>query len=312
MLRSTIREYLRSDGAMHALRIPTTRALAIAGSPDPVLRETRETAAVLSRLAPSHVRFGTFEYFRHRGDDASLRTLADYVIAGFFPEIVATGGDRYARLLQAVVESTARLVAQWQAAGFAHGVMNTDNMSILGLTLDYGPFGFMEAYEPGFVCNHSDDGGRYAFDRQPGVALWNCHALAAALDGLVPGPDAEAALAAFEPTYRDGYIALMRQKLGLQGVRDGDARIVVDLLAILAAARADYTRFFRALCGLRADDAPETCSGGRGVGRCRRRGAGMGGALPRAVRRGTPRRRARRGDAQGQSNTKATTPASNT
>jgi uncharacterized protein YdiU (UPF0061 family) len=265
VLRSTIREYLCSE-AMHALRIPTTRALAIAGSPDPVLRETRETAAVLSRLAPSHVRFGTFEYFRHRGDDASLRTLADYVIAGFFPEIDATGGDRYARLLQAVVESTARLVAQWQAAGFAHGVMNTDNMSILGLTLDYGPFGFMEAYEPGFVCNHSDAGGRYAFDRQPGVALWNCHALAAALDGLVPGPDAEAALAAFEPTYRDGYVALMRQKLGLQGARDGDARIVVDLLAILAAARADYTRFFRALCGLRADDAPETCAAGAELG----------------------------------------------
>jgi protein adenylyltransferase len=265
VLRSTIREYLCSE-AMHALGIPTTRALAIAGSRDPVIRETRETAAVLSRLAPTHVRFGTFEYFRHRGDDASLRALADYVIAGFFPDIDANGEDRYARLLREVVERAARLAAQWQAVGFAHGVMNTDNMSILGLTLDYGPFGFMEAYDPGFACNHSDDGGRYAFDRQPGIALWNCHALAAALDGLVPAADAAAALAAFEHTYRTDYVALMREKLGLQGVRDGDARLVVDLLEILAAAGADYTRFFRALSGMRAGDAPETCAAGAELG----------------------------------------------
>jgi uncharacterized protein YdiU (UPF0061 family) len=256
VLRSTIREYLCSE-AMHHLGIPTTRALAIAGSADPVFRETRETAAVLSRLAPSHVRFGTFEYFRHSGDDAALHTLADYTIARFFPEIDGGDPSRYAQFLREVVERTSRLVAQWQAFGFAHGVMNTDNMSILGLTIDYGPFGFMEAYEPGFVCNHSDDAGRYAFDRQPGIALWNCHALAAALDGLVPAAGAEDALAAFEGTYRDAYLALMRAKLGLDDVRDGDAPLIVDLLALLAEGGADYTRFFRALCAVRADGEPQ-------------------------------------------------------
>jgi uncharacterized protein YdiU (UPF0061 family) len=252
VLRSTVREYLCSE-AMHHLGIPTTRALGIAGSADPVYREVPETAAVLSRVAPSHVRFGTFEYFHYRGDDDAVRLLADATIARFFGEIDPAGENTYADFLRAVAVRTARLVAKWQAVGFEHGVMNTDNMSILGLTLDYGPFGFMERYDPGWVCNHSDEAGRYAFDRQPGVALWNCHALAAALVALVPRDDAQAALGAFEPAYRAAYVGAMRGKLGLSEERPDDVDLILKLLDALARDGADYTTFFRRLC-----DDPQT------------------------------------------------------
>ncbi|MEW6613804.1 MAG: protein adenylyltransferase SelO family protein, partial [Pseudomonadota bacterium] len=167
VLRSTIREYLCSE-AMHGLGIPSTRALCIVGSELEVYRESVERGAVLLRLAPSHVRFGSFEVFFYRDQHAELKLLADYVIERHYPEL-ADGDDRYVRFFQEVVLRTARLLAQWQAVGFAHGVMNTDNMSILGLTLDYGPFGFLDRYDPGFICNHSDHAGRYAFDRQPQI-----------------------------------------------------------------------------------------------------------------------------------------------
>jgi len=251
VLRSTVREYLCSE-AMHHLGIPTTRALGIAGSVDPVYRETPETAAVLSRVAPSHVRFGTFEYFHYRGDDDAVRLLADTTIARFFGEVDPAGENKYAGFLRAVAVRTARLVAKWQTVGFEHGVMNTDNMSILGLTIDYGPFGFMERYDPGWICNHSDEAGRYAFDRQPGVALWNCHALAAALVALVPREEAQAALGAFEPAYRAAYVGAMRDKLGLSEERADDVDLVLTLLDALARDGADYTTFFRRLC----DDPP--------------------------------------------------------
>ncbi len=246
VLRSTIREYLCSE-AMHHLGIPTTRALGIAGSADPVFREIPESAAVLSRVAPSHVRFGTFEYFHYRGDDDAVRLLADTTIARFFGEIDPAADNRYADFLRAVAVRTARMVAKWQAVGFEHGVMNTDNMSILGLTLDYGPFGFMERYDPGWVCNHSDEAGRYAFDRQPGVALWNCHALAAALDALLPREAAQAALGAFEPAYRAAYVGAMRAKLGLSEERPDDVDLILALLDALARDGADYSTFFRTL-----------------------------------------------------------------
>ena len=264
VLRSTVREYLCSE-AMHHLGIPTTRALAIAGSADTVFRDGLETTAVLSRVAPSHVRFGTFEFFRHRENHDAVRALADYAIARFFPDVDANGDDRYAQFLQAVVVRTARLLARWQAVGFAHGVMNTDNMSILGITLDYGPFGFVEAYDPKLICNHSDESGRYAFERQPGVALWNAHALAAALSPLVDAPAAHSALAAFEPAFRDEYLALMRAKLGLREALPADAPLVVDLLGVLAEAGADYTRFFRSLGDLRVADNPAADAAGGAV-----------------------------------------------
>jgi len=247
VLRSTIREYLAGE-ALHHLGIPTTRALAIAGSAEPVFRERPETAAVLSRIAPSHLRFGSFEVFHYRGDAEAVAKLADYAIGRFFPELHALeGSEKYAGLLREVSERTARLIAQWQSVGFAHGVLNTDNMSILGLTLDYGPYGFLDAYEPGFICNHTDETGRYAFDRQPGIGLWNCKALAVALSTLISKEQADAALAAYEPAYRERAVALLHAKLGLREEREGDVELAVDFLELLAAERADHTRAFRAL-----------------------------------------------------------------
>jgi len=250
VLRSTIREYLGSE-ALHHLGIPTTRALAVAGSDFPVQREAVETAAVLSRVAPTHIRFGSFEYFHYRRMHAELKILADYTIGNFFSEFANVAEtERYARFLREVVERTARLVAQWQAVGFAHGVLNTDNMSILGLTLDYGPYGFVETFDPDFICNHSDDMGRYAFGRQPAVGLWNCRALAHALESLVAEPEREAALAAYEPAFEAAYAVALRVKLGLREEREGDLALIEDLLAVLERGRADYTRFFRALSRL--------------------------------------------------------------
>ncbi len=248
VLRSTIREFLCSE-AMAALGIPTTRALAIVGSAEPVFRETPETAAVLTRVAPSHVRFGTFEFFHYRQRYDAVKALADYTITRFFPHLsdIAVDADRYAAFLADVVARTASTVARWQAVGFAHGVMNTDNMSILGLTLDYGPFGFLDAYEPGFICNHTDEGGRYAFDRQPTIGLWNCHALAAALSSLVDERDAETALATYEPAFRTTYLRLLRDKFGLLEARESDAELFRACFRALENGNVDYTRFFSAL-----------------------------------------------------------------
>jgi uncharacterized protein YdiU (UPF0061 family) len=245
VLRSTIREYLCSE-AMHALGIPTTRALGIAGADEPVYRETPETAAVLLRLAPSHVRFGSFEVFYHRREHERLKQLADHVIEEHFPQFAGTD-DVYERFLIEVIERTARLIAQWQAVGFCHGVMNTDNMSILGLTLDYGPFGFMENFNPGHICNHSDDQGRYAYENQPYIGLWNCSRLAQALTPLIDAEICNAALARYEGAFMEKHAALMRAKLGLEQALEDDGTLVNDLLALLAAHGTDYTIFFRTL-----------------------------------------------------------------
>ena len=257
VLRSTIREYLASE-AMAALGIPTTRALAIAGSDAYVFRERPETAAVLTRVAPSHVRFGTFEFFHYRGELDAVETLADYAVKRFYPHLsaITDDGERYAAFLREIVERTAELIARWQAAGFAHGVMNTDNMSILGLTLDYGPFGFLDAYDAGFICNHTDEGGRYAFERQPGIGLWNCRALAAALSSLVSKADADAALSAYEPVFRSTLLALLRAKFGLDVACDDDAELILACLEVLQTGHADYTNFFRALSSFTRASTP--------------------------------------------------------
>jgi len=249
VLRSAVREYLASE-ALHGLGIPTTRALSIVGSELPVQRETMETAATIVRLAPSHVRFGTFQYFSARGATARVRELADYVIERHFAE-TGDGPLRYVTLFAEVCGRTARLMARWMAAGFAHGVMNTDNMSILGITLDYGPYGFLDDYDAGFICNHTDTGGLYAFDRQPTVGMWNCARLGEALMALDPGPaDAERwqdALESYWPAFVTEYAGLMRAKLGLTAAHEEDAALLRDLLALLQRDRVDYTRFFRAL-----------------------------------------------------------------
>ncbi|MEJ2362033.1 MAG: YdiU family protein [Gammaproteobacteria bacterium] len=250
VLRSTIREYLCSE-AMHALGIATTRALCIIGSDEEVYREQIETGAMLLRVAPSHVRFGSFEVFYYRDQHEHIRTLADYVIDQHFPEL-ADRPDKYVEWLRQIVLRTARLIAQWQAVGFAHGVMNTDNMSILGLTLDYGPFGFMEQYEPGFICNHSDHHGRYAFDQQPNVALWNLTCLAQALTPLMEIEAAQDALRQYEQAFIEQYYDLMRQKLGLPQLDERAVELVIELLALMQADARDYTLTLRALSRVRS------------------------------------------------------------
>ncbi len=247
VLRSSIREYLCSE-AMHALGIPTTRALALVGSPLPVRRETVETAAIVTRVAPSFLRFGHFEHFTHTAEDtAALRTLADATIAAYFPALQGVTAP-YAALLEEVTRRTATLLAQWQAVGFCHGVMNTDNMSMLGLTIDYGPFGFLDAFDPGHICNHSDHQGRYAWARQPGVAHWNLHALAQGLMPLIEDSDtALAALAPYKTVYPQAMAAAWRAKLGLVDTRDEDHALADDLLKLMAQDRADFTITFRRL-----------------------------------------------------------------
>ena len=253
VLRSTIREYLCGE-AMHGLGIPTSRSLCIIGSDEEVHREKIETGAMLVRLAPSHVRFGTFEYFYYTNQFDHLRTLAEYVINQHYPWLVDAPKPALA-LFNEVVARTARLIAQWQVVGFAHGVMNTDNMSMLGITLDYGPFGFLEHYEPGFICNHSDHQGRYAFDRQPDIGLFNLSCLAQAMLPLLSDvpeeavDQAKAVLALYQPALVEHYAQGMRAKLGLQQTMDEDQKLVADLLEILAINQVDYTRFFRALAG---------------------------------------------------------------
>jgi uncharacterized protein YdiU (UPF0061 family) len=247
VVRSTVREFLASE-AMDALGIPTTRALAMTAGDEPVLRERIERAATVIRMAPTFVRFGSFEIFHYRKQFEAVKTLADYTIERYYPQIAqADGPVRYPRFLEAVVDRTAMLMAEWQAVGFAHGVMNTDNFSILGLTLDYGPYGFVEAYDPGFICNHTDEGGRYAFGRQPSVGFWNCHALAAALSSLISEEDRKAALARYEPAFWTTYLVRMNAKLGVLESADGNAALVEDVLTLLAQRRVDWTNFWRAL-----------------------------------------------------------------
>ncbi|MEN9904649.1 MAG: hypothetical protein RLZZ555_1214, partial [Pseudomonadota bacterium] len=254
VLRSSIREFLCSE-AMHALGIPTTRALCVTGSPAPVRREEIETAAVVTRLAPSFIRFGHFEHFSHGGRHGELRQLADFVIEHFYPGCGAAPGNPYAALLAAVTERSAELVAQWQAAGFCHGVLNTDNMSVLGLTLDYGPFQFLDGFDPGHVCNHSDSSGRYAYARQPNVVYWNLFCLGQAMLPLLD--DEQQALAALEP-FRELFPAALQRrmnaKLGLDEARAGDAELSEELLQMMARERTDYTIFWRRL-SLAAEDA---------------------------------------------------------
>ncbi|HEX4870228.1 MAG TPA: YdiU family protein [Moraxellaceae bacterium] len=249
VLRSCIREYLGSE-AMHHLGIPSTRALCIIGSDEPVQREKREAGAMLLRVADTHIRFGHLEWLYHSGQHALLAVLVDFIIAHHYPDC-AGAADRHATFFREVVRRTARLMAQWQLAGFAHGVMNTDNFSISGATFDYGPFGFLDAYEPGFICNHSDYHGRYAWNQQPSVGLWNLNALAHALSGLVERDALVDALQGYQHEFLATYSRGLHDKLGLRGEREGDQALAVDFLELLAANGADYTRSFRALSGVR-------------------------------------------------------------
>lgn len=257
VLRSSIREFLCSE-AMAALGIPTTRALCVVGSNEPVRRETIETAAVVTRLAPSFIRFGSFEHWAARKRTDELRQLADYVIDRFRPEC-RDAANPYAALLADVARRTASLMAQWQTVGFMHGVMNTDNMSILGLTLDYGPFGFMDAFDAGHICNHSDDHGRYSYRAQPQIGHWNLYALGHALSSLVgERADVQAAIEDnYTATFEATFMARVRAKLGFAEALPGDEDFVGETFGLLQRLRIDFTQFFRFLSALPAevDDA---------------------------------------------------------
>lgn len=259
VLRSSIREFLCSE-AMAALGIPTSRALCVTGSDQFILRETPETSAVATRMAPSFIRFGSFEHWFYNDRPAELKLLADHVIDRFYPAL-RENANPYAALLAEVARRTADMIAQWQAVGFMHGVMNTDNMSILGLTLDYGPFGFMEAFDARHICNHTDQQGRYSYAMQPQIGHWNCFALGQALLPLIGEVEqAQAALADYQPHYVARFGALMHAKLGLSTIQAEDASLIDSLFALMQANHVDFTRFFRRLGNLRQDhpdqDAP--------------------------------------------------------
>lgn len=245
VLRSCIREFLASE-AMAALGIPTTRALCIIGSDEPVQRETVEHAAMMTRLAPSHLRFGHFEYFCHTQQLDALRELADFTIRHYFPAAQAAEKP-YAAWFSEVVTRTAKLVAQWQCVGFCHGVMNTDNMSILGLTLDYGPYGFMDSFDMHHICNHSDEQGRYTYSQQPLIAMWNLNALAYALSSLIGDAELKDALRLYEPAFLTAYENGMRAKLGLKTAQEHDGDFIRNTLKLLHENKIDFTLFFRNL-----------------------------------------------------------------
>jgi serine/tyrosine/threonine adenylyltransferase len=255
-----LREYVISE-AMHALGIPTTRALAVVATGEPIRRETVLPGAVLARVAASHLRVGTFEYAVAHGDVALLRRLADYAIARHHPGAVEAD-NRYLAFFDAVMEAQASLIARWMCVGFVHGVMNTDNMTISGETIDYGPCAFMDAFDPATVFSSIDHGGRYAYGNQPGIAHWNIARLGESLlplfaaDADAAVPIANEALQSFPDRYREHWLRGMRAKLGLQGADPRDGALVDELLALLHASKVDFTSAFRALStSLRGDDA---------------------------------------------------------
>ncbi|GLR21137.1 UPF0061 protein [Ciceribacter naphthalenivorans] len=250
-LGPVLREYLVSE-AMHALKIPTTRALAAVMTGEAVHRETKLPGAVLTRVAASHIRIGTFQYFAARGDVEAIRTLADHVIARHYPALAGVE-QPYLALFSAVATRQADLVARWLSVGFIHGVMNTDNMAVSGETIDFGPCAFLDEYDPRKVFSSIDQRGRYAFANQPGIAQWNLARFAETLLPLFGGSEEEnveaanGALAAFGPVFQTFWLDRFRAKLGIAGEAAGDLDLVNSLLKLMEAGEADFTRTFRAL-----------------------------------------------------------------
>lgn len=246
VLRSSIREFLASEH-LHALGIPSSRALCVTGSATPVWREKKENAAMVLRLAQSHVRFGHFEYFYYTRQHEHLKTLGEHVMAWHFPACLEQD-EPWLALLREVIERTAAMIAHWQAYGFCHGVMNTDNMSILGITFDYGPYAFLDDFDANHICNHSDDSGRYSFSNQVPIAHWNLAALAQALTPFAAVEKLREALDLFLPLYQAHYLDLMRKRLGFVSAEDGDEALVQRLLQLMQQGKAtDYTLFLRHL-----------------------------------------------------------------
>jgi uncharacterized protein YdiU (UPF0061 family) len=256
VLRSSIREFLASE-ALYALGIPSSRALCVIGSDTPVWRESQERGATVPRLAPSHVRFGHFEYFYYTKQPEQQKILADHVLAMHFPECLEQP-EPYLAMFTTIVERNAELIALWQAYGFCHGVMNTDNMSILGITFDFGPFAFLDDFDANFICNHSDHEGRYAFSNQVPIAHWNLSALAQALTPLIALEPLRQALGLFLPLYQAQYLDRMRRRLGLTSAEDADMTLVERLLNLMQNGGVDYNLFFRRLGDQPAEQAVAT------------------------------------------------------
>ncbi|MEO7031533.1 MAG: protein adenylyltransferase SelO [Herbaspirillum sp.] len=256
VLRSSIREFLCSE-AMAALAIPTSRALCVVGSDLRVMRETPEATAIVTRMAPSYIRFGNFEHWFSQQKLEELRILADYTIDHLYPDL-REHANPYQALLREVTLRTARLIAHWQAVGFMHGVMNTDNMSILGLTLDYGPYGFMEAFDNNHICNHTDQNGRYAYNQQPQVGRWNCFALGQALLPLIGSVEqTQAALTEYQPEFVATLSRLLHAKLGLIKTETEDIGLLDRMFALMQNNHVDFTQFFRQLGTVRIDDVTQ-------------------------------------------------------
>ena len=262
VLRSSIREFLCSE-AMHALGIPTSRALAVVGSQQRVIRETLETAAVCSRIAPSFIRVGHFEHFASLQNIDRLKELADLLMSEFYPECL-NQKDSYLSLFKEISARNAKLVAQWQSVGFCHGVLNSDNISALGLTIDYGPFGFLDHFEIDHICNHSDHGGRYAYHRQPQIMHWNMACLASAMLPLLELEHSteesqallRSALEEFPVIYAQEWQIIFRSKLGLQLEQDGDVELIERLLQSMHDSKVDFTTFFRKLSTIPKNSRP--------------------------------------------------------
>lgn len=256
VLRSSIREYIASE-AMHALGIPTTRALSLTATSDPVFRETTETAAVVCRTSSSFLRFGHVEYFASVGQISSLEDLLEWQIEHHHPHLLKNnefGPDVILSWLAEVCERTARLVAKWQSVGFCHGVMNSDNMSLLGETIDYGPYGFMDGMQVDHICNHSDHNGRYSYRNQPRIAHWNCYALAqglVAIEGLSP-EKLQPILDKFPAHFESAHTAEFARKLGLSesGTLSSTQTFIEKTLGLMHTHGWDFTRFFRSISAL--------------------------------------------------------------
>jgi len=246
-----LREYIISE-AMHALGIPTTRSLAVVTTGESIIRETKLPGAILTRIAASHLRVGTFQYAAARGVTADLKELADYALERHFPA-VNTGDNRYLTLLQKVISRQAKLIASWQLVGFIHGVMNTDNMAISGETIDYGPCAFMDRYDPATVFSSIDVHGRYAYGNQPGIAAWNLARLAESLIPLLHEDEekaivlAQEALSDFAALYHRHWLSGMRAKLGIFNEEAEDEALIESLLALMKKNNTDYTNTFLAL-----------------------------------------------------------------
>ncbi len=256
VLRSSVREYLASEAMFH-LGIPTTRALSLVVSNDPVYRETVEKAAIVARTSPSFIRFGTFEHFADNPDH--LKTLTRYLITTFYPEFVPSVDTKIPDwksavlcLLQEISNRTAELVAKWITVGFCHGVMNTDNMSVLGLTIDYGPYGFMDGFKADHICNTTDRGGRYAWNAQASIAYWNLHRLAGSFVGMgLSESELKESLSSFESHFLNSYRSIMSRKFGLEALTPDDYGLIDEWWSLLHNSGADFTLSFRSLA-----DAP--------------------------------------------------------